>query len=269
MREKEARNKRKKIFALALFLVLIGEFGPPLLSQEPGLVAWWKFDQIDKLKANKVLDTIGEIEDVIEGNFKSTRGVVGSALKLDGYTTCIVRDANNVPPLKDEFTFEAWLALGAYPWNWCPILSQHESKKAGFYFAVGPRGELSLQVALNGKWQECTSPDFIIPLRKWVQVAGVYDSSEGLIIYLNGRPVGNLKVKGKITFASDVELRIGMNHEKLKPAYIHREHGTLPGWFSLDGIIDEVKIFNRALTPRQIKANYSENKPKVLPDLPP
>ena len=269
MREKEARNKRKKIFALALFLVLISGLGCPLFSQEQGLVAWWKFDLVDKLKANKVLDTIGEIEDVIEGNFKSTRGVVGSALKLDGYTTCILREAKNVPPLEDEFTFEAWFALGAYPWNWCPILSQHESKKAGFYFAVGPRGQLSLQVALNGKWQECTSPDFIIPLRKWVKVTGVYDSSEGLIIYLNDRQVGNLKVKGKISLASNVELRIGMNHEKLKPAYIHREHGTLPGWFSLDGIIDEVKIFNRALTPRQIKANYSENKPKVLPDLPP
>jgi|Deesub1362A_J573_1020465.scaffolds.fasta_scaffold00427_14 hypothetical protein len=269
MREKEARNKGKKIFALALFWVLIGWLGPTLLSQEPGLVAWWKFDQIDKLKANKVLDIIGEIEDVIKGNFKYTEGVVGSALKLDGYTTCLIRQSKNVPPLRDEFTFEAWIALGAYPWNWCPILSQNESKKSGFYFAVGPRGQLSLQVALNGNWQDCTSPDFVIPLREWVHVAGVYDSSEGLVLYLNGRRVEELKVKGKISFAPDVDLLIGMNHEKVKPASIHREHGTLPGWFSLDGIIDEVKIYNRALTPSLIKANYSENKPKVLPDLPP
>lgn len=31
-----------------------------------------------------------------------------------------------------------------------------------------------------------------------------------------------------------------MNYEAGKPSHIHREHGTRPAWYSLDGIIDEV-----------------------------
>jgi hypothetical protein len=265
MRKKETNKGKMSILSTALTLLLLVCLETPLLGRDKGLVAWWKFDQI---KNNKTPDSVSQIEDTIEGNFKSSSGVVGSALKLDGFTTCVIRRAGNSPQLADKFSLESWLALATYPWNWCPIISQKKGNEAGFYFAVGPRGQLSLQIAVDGKWQECTSPDFAIPLRKWAHVVAVYDSAEGITIYLDGNQVGKLEVKGKATFAPDIDLRIGMNHEKVKPAYIHREHGTLPDWFSLDGIVDEIKIYDQAIAPEQVIASYSKNRPNVDPDLP-
>jgi hypothetical protein len=46
----------------------------PVLGGDKGLVAWWKCDQI---KNNKTQDSVTQIEDTIEGNFKSISGAVG------------------------------------------------------------------------------------------------------------------------------------------------------------------------------------------------
>ena len=34
-----------------------------------------------------------------------------------------------MPPLKAGFSVEAWLAHAAYPWNWCPVLSQRDGEE--------------------------------------------------------------------------------------------------------------------------------------------
>jgi hypothetical protein len=37
----------------------------------------------------------------------------------------------------------------------------------------------------------------------------------------------------------------------MKPSHIHREQGTVASFWCLDGAIDELKIYNRALSLRQ------------------
>jgi hypothetical protein len=63
-------------------------------------------------------------------------------------------------------------------------------------------------------------------------------------------------------------LRIGVIPAPTKPSNIHREHGTLPGWFSLDGILDELKIHSRALNPTEVQAAYAAVRPAAEPELP-
>ncbi len=235
-------------------------------AADGGLAAWWSFDE---RQDNTVKDKVGRIEDVIEGTCTYPRGIKGPALKLDGYTTCVIRKAEDAPRLGDEFSLEAWVALGAYPWNWCPVVNQRKDNEAGYYFAVGPRGEVSLELAVEGGWQTCRSESFALPLRQWVHVAGTYSAQDGLTVYVNGRRAAHTTVTGRPEFCTDVELRIGANHEKRKPSNIHREHGTLPGWFSLDGILDEVKVYNRSLTSAQVLAAYSAVGQVAEPDLPP
>jgi hypothetical protein len=60
-----------------------------------------------------------------------------------------------------------------------------------------------------------------------------------------------------------------MNEKKVKPSNIHREHGTLPGWYSFDGLIDEVKMYNCALSSNDIAASFKANFSGKAPDLPP
>lgn len=236
------------------------------VASDEGVVAWWDFERV---KGNITVDKTGEVKDVLEGSYKPAFGVVGLALKMDGYSTCIRRKAQEGPKLGGDFTVEAWLAFGAYPWNWCPVVTQSNPKDKGFSFLAGPRGQVRLELAIDEQVQRCTSEDFVIPLWTWVHVVGIYDKEKGIAIYVNGKQNKVLSVKGQPQFAPETELRIGMNYEPIKPSNIHREHGTLPGWFSLDGIIDEVRIFNRALTAAEVELQYSAHKPSAKPDLQP
>lgn len=256
----------RKVICLTGFMLTWTLCSLSAIAADDQLVAWWSFDEGEN---NVVKDKVGQIEDVLEGSFKYTCGVAGTALKLDGYTTCIIRKAEDSPKLDDEFSLEAWVALGAYPWNWCPIISQSKDNEAGYYFAVGPQGQVCLELAVEGQWQVCKSGSFVIPLRKWIHVVGTYNREEGLTVYVNGQQAAHTDAKGKPEFSTEVKLRIGANHEKRKPSNIHRKHGTLPGWFSLDGIIDEVKIYSRSLTPEQAQAAYAAAGPASYPHLQP
>jgi len=84
-------------------------------------VSWWKFDKADN---NKIIDDIAEIQDTIRGQYKLIEGAKGNCLKLDGYTTNVIRKAYEVPILDEVISIEAWVALQALPWNWSAIVSQ-------------------------------------------------------------------------------------------------------------------------------------------------
>ena len=249
----------------AISLVALWAMHTFCASAADGLLADWSFNQIQN---GKTADSAAKVDDVISGNFKATPGVIGSGLEFDGFTTEIVRPAATAPHVGKAFTVEAWLALGAYPWNWCPIIDQSSNQLAGYYFAVGPRGQLSLQVSAGGKWITCTSKNFVLPWRKWVHVTGTFESRKGLTIFVNGQVVTNTPVLGELRPANEADLRIGVIPQPAKPSDIHREHGTLPGWFSLDGILDELKIYSRALSPDEIKSAYLAVQPTSEPDLP-
>jgi hypothetical protein len=231
-----------------------------------GLLAWWGFDRID---GRAVTDSAGNVKDAIGGNFKETSGVVGKALKFDGFTTEIVRSAATAPKVGTSFTVDAWVALAAYPWNWCPLLDQSRDTKAGYAVMIGPRGQLSLQVAVGDTWAACTSKDFALPLGRWTHVAATFEQGAGLAIYLNGEPAGTFAATDAFRPAPDADLRIGVIPAPMKPSNIHREFGTLPAWFSLDGIVDELKIHNHALTPAEVLATRAAVPAPAAPELPP
>ena len=258
-----AMKIRYPLITTTLSLVLL--VSPAAGAAADELSAWWSFDQV---KDRQTLDLSGKVADTIGGNFKSVPGVVGSALKLDGFTTEIVRPAATAPQPGGAFTLEAWLALGAYPWNWCPIVNQSRAQEAGYSFAVGPRGQLSLQAAVGGQWVTCTSKDFALPLRKWTHVAAVFEQGKGIRIHVDGAEAGSVAATGELAAASDADLRIGVIPAPMKPSDIHRENGTLVGWFSLDGILDELKIHRRALSSDEVQAAFAAVVPAAAPDLP-
>lgn len=230
-----------------------------------GPVAWWPFDAADR---GQVVDRASGLRDELRGHFRLVRGVTGRALKLDGYTTRVVRAAARAPHLNDEFTIEAWVALATYPWNWCPVLAQESNGPAGYSFGIGPQGELGLKVAVRGEWRACVSTEKL-PLRRWSHIAATFRAGSGLRVFLDGKEVAAEPVAGKFTCAPSADLLIGMNPEKRKPSHVVSPGvGTLAGWYSLDGILDEVRIFGRALGPSEVRRSWDSSKPASLPDLP-
>ncbi|MEK6195450.1 MAG: LamG domain-containing protein, partial [Deltaproteobacteria bacterium] len=189
---------------VGVFLTCVG-LPDGLKAAEAGPVLWWGFDQPAE---SSIKDKVSGLDDSIEGDFRMMAGVAGQSLKPDGYTTCITRKSvGKSLALDSTFSVEAWVAHAAYPWNWVPVLSQNDGQKKGFSFNVGPQGNVSLGMAINGRWQECVSEEGVVPLRQWKHLAATYDSQTGIRLYVDGKPAGKLDVKGKPDWATKSPLR--------------------------------------------------------------
>ncbi|RFT15273.1 MAG: hypothetical protein OP8BY_0568 [Candidatus Saccharicenans subterraneus] len=257
---------KKLVVVLLLVLVFLGG-GLLTWPEEVGrtnLVAWWRLEAVNN---NRITDAVGRKEDQITGNYKLVEGVADKAIRFDGFTTLITRNASDFPSLNQNFAIEAWVAPAAYPWNWCPVVAQHKGEVAGFYFGIGPRGEVGLGLAVNGQWHMTISEEKI-PLRKWSQIAASFDQNNGVKIYINGRLVNQEKVLGKFVQSRDSNLVIGMNYEKVVPSDPVRPQATLPARFSFDGIIDEIKIYNQALDDTIVSRSFESARPGSEPDIP-
>jgi hypothetical protein len=215
-------------------------------------------------------------EDKVGGFYKYVPGVSGNGLRFDGYTTSVVRKAESAPKLHGSFSVAAWIALDTYPWNWMPVVDQEEDRQSGYFFGVDALGHVSLQVSVDGVWQTVTSTAQI-PLKKWAHITGTYGENRGLTIYLDGKEVGSLAVSGPMMTAATQDLLIGRVREPMLPFPSFSISPRYPVWYSLDGILDEVAIYNRSLSAEEIQQAYaSAHAPEgevipwpVLPSGPP
>jgi uncharacterized repeat protein (TIGR01451 family) len=91
-----------------------------------------------------------------------------------------------------------------------------------------------------------------LPKNKWYNIVGTYDGNTGEL-FLNGNVVSTNKLGITITYGSG-NVKIG------KALY-----GSNNRYFN--GLIDEVRIYNRALSASEIKANYEASKSPSAPQL--
>jgi hypothetical protein len=235
----------------------------PLLAMGQKPIMQWDFESI---RNRNIIEASTNIADTIEGNFEEAAGVTGKGLRLDGFTTRVVReDSDLIKPAK-EFTIEAWVSLGEYPWNWCPVITTESDEVKGYRLMIGPMGQISLQAAIGEQWISCTSSDETLPLRKWMHIVGVYSAGKEMKLFVNGELESSLPIKGTFAFPSKTKCVIGMVAEPGKPSDIHRTWGTVAQYFGLDGIIDEIKMYDQAMTDFQVKGSFLKYAVKT-PDI--
>lgn len=252
------------IFHLSLLAVASSALAQsPAVPQNP--MAFWSFEQL--IGGKVVAEPMARIHDPIEGFPTLAEGAVGNALKLDGQSARLVRAAEKAPVLGEAFSFEGWVALQEYPWNWAAIVNQERDHKEGWFFGVGGDGRLGLHVAKDGKWIECNSKSQL-PLLKWSYVAGSYDPASGLKVFINGKLEGEVKTTGPITPAKGVDVLVGLSHTKTYPIRTERAYSaSFKSPMLLDGLLDEVKIHNRALTDDEVAQAFAAVQPKVAQPL--
>jgi hypothetical protein len=247
-------------------------------------VAWWSFDNVSD---TSVTDVQTQISDTISGNHRTVNGVSGSALVFDGYTSAIIRDADHAPKLQEAFTIDVWLAVAAYPWNDVPIISHSDEKLRGYALEMGPRGELRFEVVVNGRMIAARSNDHAVPPHTWAHVAARYAGNDGLSIFVDGKLVasGAMPVltdsfgrvpSAKLQPATDQDLIIGAVRQPRRPSSYHRFKGNQPSWYSFDGFIDELRIFDVALSDAIINQTSASTRPppaefapRIMPSGPP
>ncbi len=242
-------------------------------------IAWWSFD------ANE-----GR-QDAIIGHHEIVPGVRGSALRSDEFETAIECEAASLPPLTNgSFTVEAWVAPRAFPWNYCPIVEQRDQAN-GFYFGINYQGQLQFAVSLGGTWFRCESPaalpgldenvrfagenrisgkkiaDFgearenpSVPLLKWTHVAAALYLDGTLQLFINGKLAGETKGTGPLTVAS-TKLVLLRTAEPVLPLFLARPPCNIPHRCSFDGLLDEVKLYDVALTETEVRGCFESVQP--------
>ncbi len=233
-----------------------------VLAQSSRPVAEWSFNESSGQVAH---DSVSGNDDAIGGLFKRVSGVSGNGLRFDGESTVITRGYKGVPQTSAGVTLDAWVVVNTYPWNWVPIVEQRREEQAGYSFGIDSFGHLGLKVAVNGQWWSLISKSQL-QLKKWVHIAGTYDPARGMAIYQDGKAVGELPLQGTLSPAEREDLVIGRARDPILPAqWIHPK---IPVQYSFDGILDDLRIYDRSLPAEEIAKAYSDVHPPIKDVLP-
>jgi hypothetical protein len=235
----------------------------PLINKESrSPLRWWKFDEGAEADNHDTKESTTGTSCIIDGVDSYWRaGVSGTCLSFDGYTNKVTLAAEKLPQITKDFTIEAWIAPQEYPWNLAGIVDHDQEKKAGYSLSINHIGQISLYAQIDGSWVGlCTKEP--VELLKWTCVTGVYSKDKGFSIFFNGELAGTNNITGNITDAINHDLFIGMAHVKNPPWAFERDiTKSYQSNMVFSGLIDEVRLFDRALDHSEIEAGYQNLKP--------
>jgi hypothetical protein len=176
-------------------------------------------------------------EGVLSGPTRTSAGKFGSALSFDGINDWVTVDDHATLDLSSGMTLEAWVKPSALS-GWRTTLIKETA--SGLAYALyahdnGPRPAAYIHIG-----GDLTTPgSAALPTNAWTHLATTYDGSR-LRLFVNG-------VETSTTVSGSIEqsahpLRIGGN-------------AVWGEYFS--GLIDEVRVYNRALSATEIQADMN------------
>jgi hypothetical protein len=225
-----------------------------------GLVGYWRFDEA---AGTTVSDSSGQgANGTLSGGPAWITGKQGTALSFNGSSSYVTIN-RAVVNTAASFSVAAWVQLTSLS-NWSTAVSQDGNNVSGFFLQytnpnAGPDGGKFAFVLVSadstsGTSIRATSP-FTPVLNTWYHLVGVYDAGSAQIrLYVNGTLVATRSV-GPAWSASG-------------PTVIGRARW---GGASVDfwpGLIDEVRLYNRALSAQEVSSIYTA-APAISPVRPP
>ncbi len=201
-----------------------------------GLVAAYSFNEGT---GTSVADASGNGHTgVISGATWSTQGKFGNALSFDGVNDWITVSATSLLNLTSAMTLEAWV-FPTTTGGVRDVLVKEGSNVDVYnlYARSGGRPEVNVLVGGSNRVARGTAA---LAANVWSHVAGTYDGTT-LRLFINGVQRASVAVSGPIA-TSTGPLRIGGN--------------SIWGEF-FQGRIDEIRIYNRALSQAEIQTDMN------------
>jgi chitodextrinase len=176
-----------------------------------------------------------------------TSGRNGGALNFDGVNDWVTVADSASLDLTGDMTLEAWAQPTAIA-SWPTIATKETTGNLvyGLFASSDTDQAASIITLSNSGEQDIVRGGTILPLGTWTHLAATYNGNR-LKLYVNGSQVGSLSAGGSIG-TSNQPLRIGGNN-------------VWGEWFQ--GKLDDLRIYNRALTATQI--NNDKNTPVGSP----
>lgn len=232
------KNEKGKIVICEQAVIKQDTSGCGLIPLDPfsisGIISWWSFngdaDDENDINPGTPQGGVSFINDPERGEVASFDGINGYIDVGNGASLNIV----------NEITISAWI----YPKS--TNVGTIVAKNSPYYFAFGNSQEPQTQKIgggiFNGAWTWLNG-NTIIPINQWSHITLTYNGSV-IKVYLNGTEDGSIAKTGLLANAPDTT-KIG--------------NGTYGFNQTFNGTIDDVMIFDRALTPAKIKELYEKS----------
>jgi len=196
-----------------------------------GLIAYYAME-------NSVSDSSGNgLNGTILGNPNFVAGHEGMALDLDGYgdyVYCGYDPLFNVTT--NEITVSAWVTIRSIANEWAAIAAKGEYAWRLGNASWDPRFHFGISI-YNAPDTACLDGVTAVGYNDWHHVAGMFDGSN-IMVYLDGALDASVPTTESISI-NNAYMLIGDNPE-----------ATGRYW---DGIIDELKIYDRALSEGELR----------------
>lgn len=239
------------LFCISILLLIM--LGCSLVTRKveasSGLVGSWSFDEG---AGATVYDSSGNGNNGTLMNAPVwSAGAYGLALTFNG-ADCYVEMSNSSILNSSNFTIEAWIYLNADVNNTqARIVSKQENASKSYSFGIFGKGyggstgnQLLLSIGNGTTWWNFLSTTHLSN-QTWYHVAGTQEGTTSKI-YINGQLDKNGTTLTQTTNNTGV-LTIGCQ-KQTAPSYIA---------FFFNGTIDEVRIYNRALSQQEIQGDMT------------
>jgi len=214
------------------------EFDPNL-----GLISWWKFDEGE---GDIAYDSAGENDGTVHDT-NWTSGIIGGALNFDGEGDYVDLGNDNSlkPPL--AVTLSCWIRLSASgSEQYVVALDNQTSRYYGIWFSIGSANNLGIGYGDGGSpgpgSRRSKSGTSALSAGTWYHIAAVLSGPTNMDLYIDGVDDDGTYsgTGGSLTYSAGSSL-IGIRHDSA---------------YSFNGKIDDVRIYGRALSAREIQQLY-------------
>jgi uncharacterized repeat protein (TIGR01451 family) len=184
-------------------------------------------------------DSFGSSNGTPQGNVSYAPGKVGQAFRFNGSSSVSVPSDSSLG-FTSAVTLDAWVnpATLNFPSGYGAVVAKSDSTGRNYGLFVTSGGAVHLSyIAGTGNNINVTSPAGLVKAGAWTNVAGVIDTTDGVLqIYVNGDLVASQATGGPM-LTDTAPLTTGSSDS---------------GRNFFNGLIDEVQIYNRALTPADL-----------------
>ena len=218
-----------------------------------GLVGYWNFDGKNTTSTNGTRGTSGQNNwGTFNGGVKPTAGIVGQALSFDGTDDYVdVPDSPNWD-LGSVFSITAWVKFNVIQYSHIVGTKTNDSGQdnPGWLFEYNTNNTLMFNYATGlGVWPIQVSNSWTPSTGVWYFVAVARDSANDIRMFVDGVQIGTT-ANDADSITSTPSLKIGGITSGVTQIYTN-------------GLIDEVRIYNRALSADEIMQHYQQSRRNI------
>jgi hypothetical protein len=205
----------------------------------PGLVGAWGFEEGS---GTTTADASGHgLTATIANSVWTTAGKYGDALSFNGSNSWVTVADNTLLHLTTGMTVEAWVKPATTSTDWtATVIKERTGGLAYALYATDGANKPPAGYIDKSSTDYNATAGSSLPLNTWSHLAATYDGTT-IRLYVNGTQVATKAVSGSI-ISSTAPLRFG---------------GDSVWGEYFNGLIDEVRIYNRALSATEIQTDMN------------